>query len=235
MDYKKELIICLLLVISISSTATFSSNDNDYSRRADGIQTATEVKVNCSSWSDCHSPWKYCYNGTCTCGRIPFDVGLTCETGKNSSSSHGFCVTVDQSSYSTYIGHCFYANYESMCDYFNMTGILCGNCKDGHYPLAYSFDMNCVECPNGKSNWWKFALAAFLPLTFFYFIVVLFKINITSSHLQGFVFFCQGSVMPALARAMLMNTSFNKKIQQNCYEVYRIIVYCVEFGYYPFY
>ena len=115
------------------------------------------------------------------------------------------CVTVDQSSYSTYIGQCLYYHgiygysvtlpntphdlEEFMCGkHFNRTGTLCGKCKDGHYPLAYSFDMNCVECPNGKSNWWKFVLAAFLPLTIFYFIVVLFKINITSSHLQGFVF-----------------------------------------------
>ena len=61
-------------------------------------------------------------------------------------------------------------------------------------PLVYSFDMNCVECPSGKSNWWRFVLVAFLPLTVFYFVILLFKINVTSSHLHGFVYFSQGAV-----------------------------------------
>ena len=48
---------------------------------------------------------------------------------------------------------------------------LCGKCKDGHYPLAYFYNMNCVEYQDGKSNWWKFVLAAFLPLTVFYLVL----------------------------------------------------------------
>ena len=54
---------------------------------------------------------------------------------------------------------------ETMCGkLFNRTGILCGKCKDGHYPQAYSFDMNCIQCPNGSANWWKYLLAAYLVL-----------------------------------------------------------------------
>ncbi len=45
----------------------------------------------------------------------------------------------------------------------NRTGTLCGKCQDNHY-LDYSFDMNCVECPNAKYNWWKYILVAFLLL-----------------------------------------------------------------------
>ena len=43
-------------------------------------------------------------------------------------------------------------------------------------------------------------LSAFLPLTIFYFIVVFFKINTTSSHLHGFIYYSQAISMPALAR-----------------------------------
>ena len=60
---------------------------------------------------------------------------------------------------------------EVMCgEHFNRTGTLCGKCVDGTHPLVYSYEMTCVPCPNGKSNWWKFMLAAFLPLTVFYLI-----------------------------------------------------------------
>ncbi len=64
-----------------------------------------------------------------------------------------------------------------------------------------------------KSNWWKYVLAAFLPLTIFYFFVVLFEINVTSSHLHGFVFYCQGLVASALARLMVTNFSNQKAFQ----------------------
>ncbi len=93
---------------------------------------------------------------------------------------------------------------EFVCGRYNRIGTLCGKCRDGHYPLAYSFDMNCVECPNRKTNWWKFVLAAFLPLTAFYFFVLFFKINITSSYMQGYVLYSQVVSMPALARRLLM-------------------------------
>lgn len=64
---------------------------------------------------------------------------------------------------------------------------------------------SCVKCTNVKSNWWKFVLAAFLPLTMFYFIVLLFKINVTSSNLHGFVYYSQCIAIPAQMRIILTN------------------------------
>ena len=92
-----------------------------------------------------------------------------------------------------------------MCgDLFNRTGTLCGECKDGHYPLVYSFDMNCIQCPSGKSNWWKFLLVAFLPLTIFFYVILFCRVNITSSALFGFVWYCQLVCDSSLAKAFLM-------------------------------
>ena len=85
----------------------------------------------------------------------------------------------------------------------NRTGTLCGKCQDGYYPLAYSYDMMCVQCPNEKSNWWKFVLAAFLPLTIFCIIILFFKINVVSSRFQGFLFYSQVISMPATVRVFL--------------------------------
>ncbi len=69
---------------------------------------------------------------------------------------------------------------------------------------AYSFDMNCVECLGGKSNWWKYLLVAYLPLTIFYLLVLFFNVNATSSVLYGFVVCCQSIAIPVVARAIIM-------------------------------
>ena len=81
-----------------------------------------------------------------------------------------------------------------------------------YHPLVYSFDMNCVKCPNGKSNWWKYVLAAYLPLTLFLFIVVFFEVSITS-HLNGFVFCSQTLSFPTVARILLLATRENRQTQ----------------------
>ena len=90
------------------------------------------------------------------------------------------------------------------CDRFNRQGTLCGQCRDGHFPLAYSFDFTCVKCPQSKTNWIKYVLVTFLPLTAFYFVILLFKVNIASSHLYGFVLYSQAISFPLLARFLVM-------------------------------
>ena len=72
--------------------------------------------------------------------------------------------------------------------------------------------MTCVKCPNGKSNWWRFLLSAFLPLTIFCFIILLFQINVTSSHLHGFVYCSQTIATPVIARVIFAYAhKFNSK------------------------
>ena len=46
----------------------------------------------------------------------------------------------------------------------------------------------------------KFILIAFLPLTVFFVVIVAFKINIHSSYLQGYVFYCQAITALPIAR-----------------------------------
>ncbi len=64
--------------------------------------------------------------------------------------------------------------------------------------------MACVECPNGRANWWKYVLAAFLPLTIFYFLVVLLRISVHSSNLHAFVYFSQAITMNGMARVLVL-------------------------------
>ena len=139
------------------------------------------------------------------------------------SIQNGYCLTLDEDADTLEVGHCLY-NYKTyhglyndlpqnksklkdyMCDKqveLHRTGTLCGKCQDGYYPLAYSFNMTCVQCPNGKSNWWKFVLAAFLPLTTFCIIILIFKINVVSSRFQSFLFYSQMISMPAIMRVLM--------------------------------
>ena len=94
----------------------------------------------------------------------------------------------------------------SACIPFHQTGLLCGDCEEGYSPLVLSYNLSCVECPNGHKNWWKFGLVAFIPLTFFYIFVGFFSINVTSSHLHGVVWFSQVITMPAFIRTILLAT-----------------------------
>ena len=222
----RGVLVSFLIYIALASDCT-SDNTQNYNFSEDRIKNARHVNGDCtqtcSSMSGCVSPWHYCNNSICTCGPIPYKI-LEC-SDDNFAILEYYCATVDHSSCSTQFGLCLY-NYgdlveesrqderytplpntlhdlqEYLCEPYNRTGTLCGRCKDGYYPLAHSFDMNCVECPDGRANWWKYLMAVYLPLTLFYFIVILFKINVTTTHLYGFVFFCQGLIMPAMARVI---------------------------------
>ena len=159
------------------------------------------------------TPWSCCDQNPAT--YILEHEILKCGIRKTLSVLNSFCATIDEDNQVLEAGHCLYnlnyvqglvysdfpenksmqSNY--LCEGLHRTGTLCGKCQDGYYPLAYSYDMKCVQCPNGKSNWWKFVLAAFLPLTIFYIVILFFKVNVASSSFQGFLFFCQTISLPA--------------------------------------
>ena len=50
----------------------------------------------------------------------------------------------------------------------------------------------------------KYFAVAYIPLTFFYIIVLMFKINIPSSQIQGYVFYSQTLVSPIFCRAIFL-------------------------------
>ena len=87
----------------------------------------------------------------------------------------------------------------AMCGIYNRMGTLCGKCAIGAYLFAYSYDMSCTDCEGGWYNCIKYIVIAYVPLTVFYMVVLLFKINIPSSHLQGFVLFSQIISSPIIA------------------------------------
>ena len=168
----------------------------------------------CSNNSTCPT-WFICDNGNkCQCGN-QHHKRVVCDVDNlRAGVLDCYCITQDKNTGSTYLGACFY-NCEnpnkinkysvyrelpknpktllnnSVCTDFYRTGLLCGDCEDGYSPLVLSYNLSCIKCPDGHKNWWKFIIVAFVPLTFFYFFIVLLNINITSSHLHGVVYFSQ--------------------------------------------
>ena len=72
-----------------------------------------------------------------------------------------------------------------VCGNYSRTGLSCGNCIEGYTPLAYSYELHCMNCTGSAvSNWIKYLAAAFLPLTGFYTIVIVFKISATARQLS---------------------------------------------------
>ena len=197
-------------------TESYTLSPATYSRNHLFGPESNNITKSCRRYEFC-SPWHYCHEGECKLGKLP-PYGILRDDDRHTSVVDNICVTYDHDKKLMEIGYCLTNGQkehevyyrlprhiselnEVMCgEHFNRTGTLCGKCADSTYPLVYSFEMTCMPCPNGKSNWWKFMLAAFLPLTVFYFIALFFKINITSSPLFGFVYAVQSFSHPQLVR-----------------------------------
>ena len=217
-------LIQLILMIILIEFGTNVASYHDYGQEHSEVlqtdytslqQMAAEAVPTCSP--SC-GPWFHCQSGRCQPGP-PLPSGVL--SFDNKSVLDCYCVTYNKLQHSVEIGKCIYNSMKNnirdniiysklpsnvsdlnkmFCDRFNRQGTLCGQCKDDHFPLAYSFNLTCVKCSHSKTNLIKYILVAFVPLTAFYFIILLFKVNIASSHFFGFVMYCQAITMPAQAR-----------------------------------
>ena len=203
----------LAVVASLSAEAM-----QEYSNQNTSIAT-TEGK-NCQVDIDCPF-WTKCNNTKCVCKEnLQNLVSVHCSEELQLSVIRCHCVTFDNITNKLVEGKCVEncdSGYDKsdylplptdvsqlnqfMCEEkWNRTGRLCGRCLPGHSPLAYSYDMRCVKCPEGNRNIWKYVLMAFGPLTIFYVFVLLLKINATSSYIHGFLFYSQLITAPAFVR-----------------------------------
>ena len=158
--------------------------------------------------------WHYYNKATeqCECG-----YGLSCSSdGKIVEIVHHACATSSQQDGDYYIGGCPYGLThtimnrlysempsnasqldEVMCGPYNRRGLLCGECMDGYGASGYSMSLKCANC---SSHWSKYAISLYLflqfvPTTLIFICLIVFRINITSGPLLGYVLFCQTSMM----------------------------------------
>ena len=226
----KAILVCTVFSSMRSGASLYHSTDdvipNIHKENGTAKGSCDSLSSSLSNVPACSSPWTYCDNGTCKCADTK---EILCSPSGQSLVKDGYCVTFNNTLSLTRLGQCVYryvdhdkyriplSRYDVlpsnvselddvMCGPFNRTDMLCGKCKDGYYPLVNSLDVNCVQCPNGWSNLWKFVMVAFLPLTVFYFIILLFRVNATSSQLHGFIYCCQGIALPPLVRFAVLFT-----------------------------
>ena len=182
----------------------------------------------------CQHTWMYDSNGTCQCGKDIHNA-VSCDSNQVSiltcncmtyNDKEGVLVGAcpygceffsDDSSRGEQVYHQLPKNVskvnDEMCGRLNRDGQLCSKCKKGFSPLAYSYDLNCMKCikSNLKYNWLKFTAAAFIPLTIFYFIVILFRINATNPYLYGFIILNQAIASPVHLRVFFLSLTGKSK------------------------
>ena len=180
------------------------------------LKTLNTLEDNCPPWM-----FKNETSGTCECSDIPLRAVLCDPTIPRTSVLACYCMTFNTGQNVTELGRCLYgcghkkdnvyytlprsvsALTYYMCHQANRDSTLCGKCKPGYSPLAYSYDMNCMNCTGMTYNWIKYIAAAYIPVTFFFFFVVIFRFSGTSPLLKGFISLCQGIVSPVCIRAFL--------------------------------
>jgi len=167
----------------------------------------------------------FCADGNAMCSTV-YNYAMICRFGRVYIRDC-YCLTYDYNKTVMSIGSCLY-NCEkeenkgikngynvlpnnisevnsSMCGKWHRDRALCGQCEDGYFPMAYSYNMSCIKCPHSHFNWLKLALFVLIPLTGFCFVVMLFNISITSSYLHGFVLFSQALSIPAMSRVIFIS------------------------------
>ena len=206
------IVICLLLLLQRGSTQyVYSNGSGDY-----GNGTVVEsVPLTCPGlWSILVRNNKSSMQ--CRCG---LDLGhvVHCDEGTLEIGLHPcFCMSFYAKDPNiTVVGACMYmcgrshqlnADSISMCDWGdfmkNREGQLCGRCREGFVPPVYSYNWRCVRCSHGYflTNLVKYCVVAFIPLTFFFVIVITLHISATSPSMNAFLLVCQVLTSPMQVR-----------------------------------
>lgn len=179
-------------------------------------------------------------NGECQCGSELNGRIICHEWNKTVEISAGFCITFIENSTvddktSLIVGDCAYGYSANMtnrrysvllqnvsteindrqCKPYNRQGIFCGQCIDGFGPAVYSFNLQCSNCSN-KSTMAAiclYALIDLLPIAIFFFVVLIFRLNLMRGPLIGYVVFCQ-SVINTLQYSKYIYASLISNLSQ---------------------
>ena len=158
-------------------------------------------------------------NGTCRCGDDIHDAVKCNNSTKQVSVLDCYCMTYNKAT-GPVVGSCLYKCILNddlyhfvpsditqlnsyMCGHLNRGGQLCGKCEENYSLPVYSYEMKCVQCSTSPFNWVKYVLAAFLPLTVFFVLVLSCRLSATSPKLFAFVFLSQTAAVGANVRILL--------------------------------
>ena len=215
--------LLLFVVSSLGNREVSTTNSNRTTGDKFSSTYAVLLKEQCYPWM-----FRIETNGACECSDIPYQAVLCDSTIPRTSVLECYCMTFNQKQNETELGLCLYGCrhplYHSLpphltelnthtCEKANRESTLCGNCKSGYSPLVYSYNMSCMNCTGMTYNWIKYIAVAYIPLTFFFLLVVIVQFNGTSPLVRGFISICQGMVSPVCIRAYLIATKRRKYVE----------------------
>ena len=178
----------------------------------------------------CSKPWTVpkIENGTakCVCGSNFTGVVECAPDSCEIRLMYGYCMSYSDVLNTTVLGYCM-SKYSSavyevmhvcnvselnsvMCEGLHRTGQMCGSCDEGYTLPVYSYDLDCIECIDYRYNWLKYIAAAFLPLTVFYIVIVIFRISVMSRDMHAYVMISQIVSTPTFMRLLHLSTKFDR-------------------------
>ena len=110
----------------------------------------------------------------------------------------------------------------------NRRGRFCAKCAENHCFPVYSYSLKCVECHNShhRYNWLLYITVAYLPLTVFLFIVIFFRVGVTSPPMEILVLVCQTMGSPLQMRPLSLafeeNLHSHYNINRGLYNVFKL-------------
>ena len=78
-----------------------------------------------------------------------------------------------------------------MCGPLNRKGLVCSECAEGFGPSVTSYGYKCANCTNAMYNIPLFLFVQFVPITFVYIIILVFRISVTSPPMPCFIMYAQ--------------------------------------------
>lgn len=177
--------------------------------------------------------WRYIPKNSsdCTCGSAPGKEVSCSGVDTPVNVLRCYCITYDSSNQTLVIGGCMYSCFEDhhyqsfypvspnlsevnhVCKGFNRIGQLCGRCSDNFVPPIYSYNLSCVNCTTyHNSNGLKFLAVSFIPLTGFYFFIIMCRISVTSGLLNAFILIAQLLTSPLLMRGLVQMHDHNSRL-----------------------
>ena len=101
-----------------------------------------------------------------------------------------YCAGIDSMTISIVLPDSKKSLDDSLCRSVNRTGTLCGRCMP---PYGLTADLVCTDCTlqSPPIRVIIYIVTQFVPVTFFFLILLLFNVSITSGPINSFVFFAQ--------------------------------------------
>ena len=206
--------VALVLIYHLAGGKCLSTSEN---LKQKVISTSNDLElISSHKWLTC-PPWKYhkYNNSSCVCGYGIDDVVVCRDNQSIISLLSCHCMSYSDKYYDgVVVGACPFlctnylyieidsgTNLSTLCDgdiRQNRQGQMCGKCKDNHSPSPYSYQLKCAHCSHYKYNWLKYLVMAYAPLTVFFVMAIIFRLNALSASMNAIIFFSQMVSSPAV-------------------------------------